>query len=120
MLHLLLTLQAASVSGQEATKSTQTQSQTETESVKAVEKYRGGFFVYVIKDNVKTEYELPKDKKLDKDAFKKEVSSLKGVKEVKYDEKTKSFTIIVEDETELAKTISKHGFVKVEKKQESK
>ena len=93
---------------------------TKTQTPAKIEKYAGGYYLFIVKGNEKWSFELPKDKTIDKEAFKKEISSVKGVKEVQFDEKTKTWTIKVDKEEEVLKIVNKHGFIKHEKKTETK
>lgn len=115
---LSLTLQSGGQSTQQAY--TQTQIQTQTQTPAKTEKYVGGYYLFIFKGNEKWSFELPKDKTIDKEAFKKEISSVKGVKEVQFDEKTKTWTVKVDKEDEVVKIVNKYGFVKHEKKTETK
>ncbi|MEO0144646.1 MAG: hypothetical protein ABIL52_05210 [candidate division WOR-3 bacterium] len=119
MFELILTLTiqtagSAQPSGQAHEHKASTETSTKTE------KYAGGYFVYIVKGETKIEYKLGEGKTIDKDAFQKEISSIKGVKEVKYDEKTKAFTITVDDDKEIVKVITDKGFVKAEAKKTTK
>jgi hypothetical protein len=109
---LTLTLQEAKI--EKETGATKTQTPTK------IEKYAGGYYLFIVKGDEKWSFELPKDKTIDMEAFKKEISSVKGVKEVQFDEKTKTWTIKVDKEDEVVKIVNKHGFIKQEKKTETK
>lgn len=121
------TVQQTSTQAQTETKTaTQTSTQTQTETKTATqtpaktEKYAGGYYLFIVKGSEKWSFELPKDKTIDKETFKKELSGIKGVKEVQFDEKTKTWTVKVDKEDEVVKVINKYGFIKHEKKTETK
>jgi len=109
---LTLTLQEAQIEKESGATKTQTPTK--------IERYAGGYYLFIVKGNEKWSFELPKDKTIDKEAFKKEISSVKGVKEVQFDEKTKTWTIKVDKEDKVLKIVNKHGFIKQEKKTETK
>ncbi|MCS7245530.1 MAG: hypothetical protein N2504_07070 [candidate division WOR-3 bacterium] len=81
---------------------------------KTVERYRGGYFVYIIKGNETYEYEL-NDENLNKDKLQSELSKLKSVRELVFDSKTNTLTIKVNTEKEVEKVLSKYGFKRREK-----
>ncbi len=123
---LSLTLQGSGQATGQTSTQTQTQTQTQTEKKTTTqtpaktEKYAGGYYLYIVKGSEKWSFELPKDKTVDKEAFKKEINAVKGVKEVQFDEKTNTWTIKVDKEDEVVKVVNKYGFVKQEKKTETK
>lgn len=78
---------------------------------KVVERYKGGYFVFIIKGDETYQYELS-DTNLDKDKLQSEISKLKSVKELVFNSKTNTFTIKVSSEKEVEKILSKYGFMK--------